>query len=695
MQPHVFVAMPFDIKEVQAAVAATDKEPAKEAIKVDFDEVYDLLYELALKKAGCIPFRADKEQAAGDIRTDMYFELVTADIIIADISMLNANVFYELGIRHGVAPRGVFMLDGGWGKLRIFDIAPDRKFSYDGKLFLTKQEGRDADWQQRMDAEVERVANVLRNAIAADEQTIGSPVYNQLVDLKPVDWSNVKTARAKYFGDVFADWKSRVEVARDNGLPGDILTLADDAPTRFHRAKLLWSAADALTHMERFEASLPVIEEVLKLDPKHRDALTRKGLVLGRLGKVNEAKVHMLNVVSQYEGDTEAQGILGRVYKDLWRLEWWDLDELADRQFQAVATSNYIASSVRSYDLAARKKFDFYNGINVVSFVKLLECLKEATGDQPADCKVKDVADLVSVVRFAAQNALDCAGLEIGQDGVWAAATLGELELITGDPGTAARLYRDAANAPSTSYFNVKSMLDQIYLFERLGFRPEGTAQVKRVLEMRRNILEKRVGGLKKTEPRFKRVFVASGHMTDAPDRLEKKLGERFPQRKEGAVREKLAAQLDKWGVGAGDLAICGSARGADILFAELCADRGAEVWLFLALPDADFLQESVRHPEGDWEDRFYALKARDNVKSFSQPERLKSPPKGTSVFSRNNLWMLNTARVEANDPSKLYAALVWDEKPTGDGPGGTSDFAARVKQLGGRLAPIINPTTL
>jgi len=26
----------------------------------------------------------------------MYFELVTADVIVADISILNANVFYEL-----------------------------------------------------------------------------------------------------------------------------------------------------------------------------------------------------------------------------------------------------------------------------------------------------------------------------------------------------------------------------------------------------------------------------------------------------------------------------------------------------------------------------------------------------------------------------------------------------------------------
>ena len=690
MQPHVFVVMPFGVKEAQSAAAGADSAPEKPAIKINFDEIYDLLIKPALTSAGCLAFRADKEPGAGDIRTDMYFELVTADVILADISILNANVFYELGVRHGVAPRGVLMIHGGWTR-RPFDVSPDRTFDYDGNLFVTQKEERDDRWKLQLDGEVDNLATVLRGALEVEERTVGSPVYKEMVGLKPVDWSGIQTAQAKYFGEVFADWKARVEVAKLNGWPGDILTLADDAPTRFHRAKLLWQAADALCSMHRFDAALSVLNDLLMLDPKHRDALTRLGLVLGRLGKVNEAKVHMLNVAEQFKGDTEAQGILGRVYKDLWRLEWKDLKTLEKRQREAVNTSNYIASAVRSYDQAARQKFDYYNGINVVSFVKLLEHLKEATGDEPVDNKIKDVADLISVVRFGAQNALDCAGLDVGQDGVWAAATLGELELVAGDAEKARTFYRDAANAPATTYFNVNSMLDQIYIFENLGFRPDAVAGVKKVLEFRRNILEKRIGGLKKSEPRFKKILIASGHMIDKPDRSE----ERFPARKEGVVREHIARQLEQWSVGEGDLAICGGARGADILCAELCADRGAEVWLFLALPEDEFLEASVRLPDSDWETRFYTLRARESVKTFQQLERLKSPPNDASVFARNNIWMINTARVEANDPKNLYAVLVWDEKPTGDGPGGTSDFASRVRRLGGHLAPIVNPTQL
>jgi tetratricopeptide (TPR) repeat protein len=689
MQPHVFVVMPFDIKEVQSTTSATESADQKPAINVNFNEVYDLLISPALTKAGCVPFRADKEPGAGDIRTDMYFELVTADVILADISILNPNVFYELGVRHGVAPRGVLMIHGGWSR-RPFDVAPDRTFDYNGKLFVSKKEDRDDNWQKQLAAEVDGLAKTLSTALEVDEQIIGSPVYKELVGLKPVDWSNIQTARARYFGEVFVDWKSRVEVAKLNGWPGDILTLADDAPTRFHRGKLLWEAAFALISMQRFDVAKSVLEELLLLEPTNHRAQTQLGLVLGRLGKVQDAKVHMTRVAEQYAQDTEAQGILGRIYKDLWRLEWKDLPTVEERQQQAIATSSYVATAIRNYNLATRRHFDYYNGINVVSFVKLLEHLKTATGDEPVDPEVNGLADLNAVVRFAAQNVLDSAGGD-GDDAVWAPATLGELELVAGDADKARRYYRDAANAPGTTYFQINSMLEQVYLFESLGLRPEAVSAVKKVLEQRRSVLEQRIGGLKKSDPRFKKVIVFSGHMIDKPGRAE----ERFPPRKEGIVRERIAKQLENWNVGAGDLAICGGARGGDILFAELCADRGAEVWLFLALPEAEFLEESVRLPDSDWEQRFFALRDRPEVKVAVQTERLKSAPKGTSVFSRANLWMMNTARVEANDPKNLYAVVVWDEKQTGDGPGGTSDFASRVKKLGGRLAPIINPTKL
>ena len=517
MQPYVFVVMPFGSKEVQSATPATSDVPQKAAINVDFDEVYDLLINPALIKAECIPFRADKEPGAGDIRTDMYFELVTADVVLADISILNPNVFYELGIRHGVRPRGVLMIHGGWTR-RPFDVAPDRTFPYDGKLFVPEKENRDTVWKNRLSGQVETLASIIRGALEVDEQTVGSPVYKELLGLKPPEWSTIKTARAKYFGEVFVDWQSRVEVAKQNGWPGDILTLADDAPTRFHTGRLLGEAAFALISMHRFEAAKSVLEELIKLEPANHKAQTQLGLVLGRLGQIYEAKVHMTRVAEQYVHDTEAHGILGRIYKDLWRLEWKDFATIQERQQQAVVTSSYLASAINSYHAAVRKHFDYYNGINVLSSMKLLEHLKNATGDEPVDPKVTDLADLIAVVRFAAQNVLDSATKE-SEAAVWASASLGEIQLVSGDAEKARRYYRDAANAPGANYFQVSSMLEQVDLFECLGFRPEAVTPVKKILEQRRSVLEQRIGGLKKSAPRFSKVITFSGHMIDRPGR--------------------------------------------------------------------------------------------------------------------------------------------------------------------------------
>jgi hypothetical protein len=83
-----------------------------------------------------------------------------------------------------------------------------------------------------------------------------SPVYKELVGIKPVDWSGVRTARAKYFGDVFADWKARVQVAKMNGWPGDILTLAHDAPTTVPLHPVAMERRRRAAQLHRFEAAL-------------------------------------------------------------------------------------------------------------------------------------------------------------------------------------------------------------------------------------------------------------------------------------------------------------------------------------------------------------------------------------------------------------------------------------------------------
>jgi hypothetical protein len=191
----------------------------------------------------------------------------------------------------------------------------------------------------------------------------------------------------------------------------------------------------------------------------------------------------------------------------------------------------------------------------------------------------------------------------------------------------------------------------------------------------------------------FRRVVVCSGHMIDQPNRPVP----RFPSHKEAIMGRQIAEQLCAWGIGPGDLAICGGAQGADLLFAECCVALGAQVYLLIALPEPEFLRRSVHLEGANWEDRYFEVAKNAKVFKFFQEDFLKdfSPELNEidNVFARNNLWMLHTAH-DAVGTGELFAILVWDEKETGDGPGGTSDFEQRIRQSHGQVA-VINPTKL
>lgn len=669
--------MPFGTKAVPRKPAQDGQKPPESA-NVDFNLVYDSLLKPALANANCEPFRADKEPGAGDIRIDMFFELVTADIVLADISALNANVFYELGIRHGVSPRGVFVVHGDWGFSRPFDIAPDRAFRYDGGLFEAGKP-RDGEWTNVVGRAVTALSGILREAIKHDRETVGSPVYSHLEGLQPVNWENLQNARAKYFGGLLTDWKKRIAVAQSQGMAGDILTLAEDAPTRLHREKLLFAAARALIDLCRFDVAKEVLEEVLMLRADHLDAQCQLGLVNARLGKNALAMQQMEAVTQENRFNPEAQGILGRVYKDMWRVTWAQEEVLAERQKRAFANQGLAAAAIRSYYAAQERYPDsYYNGINAVTLSALLKHLERVMG-LGLQMTNLDLATLAVVVRFAAESA-QRRSIEDNNHGeqIWSTATLGELAVVAGDAVDARAKYSLACAVPGVTFFNKQSMLQQLDLMDKMDFNAPAVAAAIEAIRATLPADDPR-------SPKFQKVFVFSGHMIDAPGRAEA----RFPPAKEFVVRQRLEQILADWGAGAGDLAVCGAARGGDILFAEICKKRGVQVRLLLPMGESSFLAESVRLPGSDWVSRFNSLM--DTCEVWFQAEHLGPPPDDASVHARNNLWVLNTGRSEAR-PRRLYAALVWDEKPTGDGPGGTSHFASEALRLNAQLE-IVNPT--
>lgn len=93
-QKRCFVIMGFGIK--------TDLATGR---KLNLDKSYQALIKPVVESRNMICVRADEIKHSGSIDLEMYQQLLSADIVIADLSTANVNAFYELGVRHALKPK--------------------------------------------------------------------------------------------------------------------------------------------------------------------------------------------------------------------------------------------------------------------------------------------------------------------------------------------------------------------------------------------------------------------------------------------------------------------------------------------------------------------------------------------------------------------------------------------------------------
>ncbi len=77
---------------------------------INLDYSYNALIKPVVENKGLECIRADEIKYSGSIDVPMYQELLTADIVIADLSTANANAVYELGLRHALRPRTTIVI---------------------------------------------------------------------------------------------------------------------------------------------------------------------------------------------------------------------------------------------------------------------------------------------------------------------------------------------------------------------------------------------------------------------------------------------------------------------------------------------------------------------------------------------------------------------------------------------------------
>lgn len=643
---HVFVAMPYSIKE-----------------GIDFDKIYLDLIRPALEEEGFDVFRADQELKAGEIRTDMFQELLLADLVIVDLTIDNPNVWYELGVRHALRARGVVIIKSKRENMP-FDVYTDRKLSYHIKEGIPDSSFLDNDKAKLRAMCKETIASWIGHKV--------SPVYSLLPFLKEPEWKTLRVGGVEEFWEKQEEWESKITVARQKQRPGDILVLADEAPIQALRLEAYRTATKALIELGQFSFALDQIEKSLSIDPKDIRSRQYKGTILGRLEKYELAKEWIRSLVKENPTDSETLAILGRVEKDAWIYSWRDknksIDQMAeDAAYEEGLLRESIDPYIQGFSLDPRH---YYSGINALT---LLHLLKHLTGDEG---NVNRIRALEGGVRWAVESAISKETTSCKD--YWARVTCGDIEILTSNINTIEKYYKNAVAVSDNNWFYLDSSRQQLYLLRDLGFRLKEVEAAIRIFDKAIEKISK-----PKLQTKAKSIFLFSGHMVDAPDRK----APRFPNDKKHIDKVKLAIskKLDELGASKDDIALCGGACGGDLLFANECLQRELLVEIRIPFKEPIFLLNSVTFAGGYWLDMYNSVRDNQNTKIYVMPEEIGVSPKSVTPYIRNNLWQLYSAlSITPNrKPEKLHFICLWNKKE-GDGSGGTKDMYHQIVKYSG-----------
>jgi MAP3K TRAFs-binding domain len=394
LPPLCFVVMPFGIK------------PDGRGGTVDFDSVYEQLLEPGIAEAGLQPLRADQELVGGLIHKPMFERLMLSDYAVADVTTANANVFYELGVRHAVRPYSTVLIGANLGGIP-FDLAPDRVLPYQ-----LDQSGRPAHPED----DRRSLTDALR---AARDAATDSPVFQLVDDLPTPQIDRLKTDLFREQAAYSAAAKARLGEARGHGAEALRTLEAELGPIEDVEAGVVidlflsYRATGSWNEMIRLVAAMP--------RPLAHTALVREQLAfaLNRAGRGQDAEQVLLQLLAERGASSETYGLLGRVYKDRWT---------AEREGSPVRARGLLKQAIDAYRSGFEADWrDAYPGVNAVT---LMEILSPGGEEQQR---------LLPVVRYAVERRL--AG---GRPDYWDLATKLELAVLARDEAAAADAAADA-----------------------------------------------------------------------------------------------------------------------------------------------------------------------------------------------------------------------------------------------------------
>jgi hypothetical protein len=292
---------------------------------LNLNRTYEDIIKPVVEEAGHACVRADEIIHSTVIDKPMYDNLLSADLVIADLSTANVNAVYELGVRHALRPQRTIVL-----------AENNFSFPFDlNHLSILKYEhlGKEIGF-----TEVMRVREKLKEKITAlmGSQEVDSPVFLFIPALQAASLSKATVMEAAAAppapSSAPTDQKSFAELLVNFRAAKDGVKAAED-----------WALPLALLkRLKTMQPDDPYILQQLALatykfeQPDKKTSLINAKNILNALGP-------------QTSSDAETVGIWGAIHKRLW---------------DATQNREDLDESVKAYARGYYIKNDYYNGIN-------------------------------------------------------------------------------------------------------------------------------------------------------------------------------------------------------------------------------------------------------------------------------------------------------------------------------------------
>ena len=641
---------------------------------IDFEQVHARLIAPALERCGLAGGTTGEVVDAGNIRADMFALILEADIVICDITVHNANVFYELGVRHALRKKHTVMIKGDpSADTTPFDLSTDRYLKYST-----------ADPAATLDALVDTIQASLRSNRDTD-----SPIFLMMPALPEADPSGVTAVPLDFIEEV-----ERAEKSADKGW---LRVIAEDlAGQRFQWdglrrvARAQWKLKDLSGARTSWETLRQVVSTDIEANLALANLYERQYRINGNealLESSNQAIRRVLDAEScSVAQRAEALALEGRNLKTMWRARFAGMtDPVAARQaaLDARALQSYNSYRKAFYcDLNA-----FYPGVAALQMGYILLLLaalptwrnlfkgNKKDADRAREDLESELPALVHVVQASVTRARE----QLPEAArVWADIADADLLFLTipeeelqADPSVLVQTYRDAV--PPNDPFAWDATSGQLALFAQLGLRAEAVRSVMNAFDLPTD----------SKKPRRQHLVVFTGHSIDAPGAPP-----RFPASAESKARaliaDRLKALQNDAGANESVTVLASAAPGADILVHELCDELRLPCRLCLPLPPDVVAQHAFAQADR-WRSRFLAV-VQSRQAGLLQlsvdaelPRWLQGRP-GIDPWERGNRWVMQLA--QSWDAQRVTLLALWDGQDAGS-TGGTAHMVRMAKALG------------